>query len=308
MEKPPELPRVVSDIRRNPTLPPELEEVSKTLARIENPNRWFCCDQDELRRLTSAAVLSNNGETGTRLQVITVPIYLAYCESVSVEERREFIDEVWRHVVRGETNMWALWDIACLEDNPALVSAATHAFACVRLDLEDTPEATAEELGDVVEAVTDETLVGVFHGMMILGIEEFLNYLRPARQELTDDEVFMVCEIPLKDPTTGTILFLLEWLEEAQLARDHGKFKAIANALTPGGSQEESDPYAENESEVATNPDILIAGTQNSPIAPSDFARQIEPRLRAIAERETGPRLMPSVIEAWGLGTEVEGS
>ena len=34
-----------------------------------------------------------------------------------------------------------------------------------------------------------------------------------------------------------------------------------------------------------------------------DYAKTIEPRLRAIAEREPPPQVMPLVLGAWGLET-----
>ena len=45
--------------------------------------------------------------------------------------------------------------------------------------------------------------------------------------------------------------------------------------------------------------EILEDGAKQVPL--EEFAKTIEPRLRAIADREPPPQVMPLVLRAWGL-------
>jgi hypothetical protein len=302
MDQLPEPPRGhSSNIRRDRDwVPPELEEVSALLARLDNPFEWTSDDPDQLEALARAAMLAWDGEENTRIAELLPILYAEFQYTFPEEDRRRYLDETWRLVAREEAHADTLWQIAFLEEDPAIVAAAIKAYVCVRAYAEGGPTQVVDELLGAFEEVREITRAGIFHGLMVFGDEFVLDELWPKRWELTDDEVAMVCNITTYVPRLETMLFLLAWMEEAQEHSDHSRFRSIEWALTPSPDVENESEVEGQEWAVTTEPDLLVAG-DGFEIDPHDFARQIEPRLRALANPKSGPRASTAWIEGWGL-------
>ena len=114
----------------------------------------------------------------------------------------------------------------------------------------------------------------------------------------------MVCSLPLGDSDSTVYLFLLEWLEEAQAAKDHARSQAIAAALTVDIDEIEQAESDATAPEVTGPPSLLLSCEPFANLPVREFARHIEPRLRALAEHEIGRPVMPAVLEGWGLASE----
>ncbi len=96
-------------------------------------------------------------------------------------------------------------------------------------------------------------------------------------------------------------IFLLEWLEEAKAGKDHARSRAIAAALTVDAEEIEKLEKGDEDPEVTSPPSLLSASDPFFYIPITEFAQHIEPRLRVLAEHETGWPVVPPILEGWGL-------
>jgi len=309
VDKMPTPPKGACPIRCPPVLPPELEEVSALLARMEEPANWFGMGPDELRRFSWIALTSLRNDEHPRLAEIVGPIYMEYRDSAPANERAAFIDEISRAVANGSTMDDALLMLYVLEDVPTLIAMAVAEYTDSRGMAEHDPLPTAEMVLATWEEDDAVHRAGKFLGLLLLGDPGVLDELRTRRFELTDDEVGMICDATIIGPYDTTVEFTLEWLEEAQADRDHGKFTMLASAITPMSSEDEE----EDEPPKADGQRIMVPGDGDGipdhwyfPIPPRLMGKHLAPRLMALARRENAPRVMPAVLEAYGLEPEGE--
>jgi hypothetical protein len=244
-----------------------------------------------------------------RLAEIVGPIYVEYRDSAPPHERAAFIDEISRAVANGSAMDDALLMPCLLEDAPTLIAMAAAEYANARGMAEGDPVPAADSLLATWEEDDAEHRAGKFLGLLVLGDPEVLDRLRPRRVELTDDEVGMICDATIIGPYDTTVEFTLEWLEETQADRDHGKFTMLASAITPTRSEDEE----EDEPPKADGHCIMVpgdcGGIPDDWYFPGDWrsmGKHLAPRLMALARREPEPRVMPAVLEAYGLEPEGE--
>jgi hypothetical protein len=303
MDKMPTPPQGPSPIRRRAQLPPELEEVAKVLARMENPVEWFGANPEKVEQLVRAAILAYSGNHDPRVAEILPAVYMAFMDLASLTTRRRLFIDTWQQVARGAVDPAVLWAIAMYEEHPLLVAMAIECYVSFHSIADYQASDIAPNILEVFEESGEQTRSGIFQGLMVLGEAEVFDLLRMYRWELTDDEVSTVCSLPLGDSDATVYLFLLDWLEEAQAANDHARSRAIASALTVNVEEiERSAADAKAGDYEVTGPPSLFRSSEpfaNVPIR--EFARYIEPRLRALAEQETGRPVMPAVLEGWGL-------
>lgn len=282
-------------------LPAELEEVSAQMARIENPLEWFRDDPNELERHLRAVIMAYECSETSRPAEMFPPLYMAFMDLVSVDARRTFLIETWKEVAKGNADTAVLWLIAMYETHPLLVAIATECYAYLQAEMAGEAACVADDFLGVFEKLSEEGRAGAFQGLMVLGDSEVLDLLRPYRWELTSDEVLMVCSLPLDGVDTTVYLFLLDWLEEAQAEKDHAKARAIAAALTVDAVEIERAQKENSDPEVTGPPSLLRCEQPFFYVPIREFAQHIEPRLKVLAEHETGWPIVPPILEGWGL-------
>jgi hypothetical protein len=309
VDKMPTPPKGACPIRCPPVLPPELEEVSAMLARMVEPENWFGMEVDELRRLSWIALTSLRDDEHPRLAEIVGPIYMEYRDSAPVDDRAAFIDEISRAVANGSAKDDALLMLYVLEDAPTLIAMAVAEYTGARGMAEYDPLPAAEMVLATWEEDDAVHRAGKFLGLLLLGDLEVLDRLRPRRVELTDDEVGMICDATIISPYTTTVEFGLAWLEETQVDRDHGKFTMLASAITPTDSDDEEKdkpPKADGQCIMVPGDGDGIPDHWYFPIPPGLMGKLLAPRLMALARHERETRVMPALLEAYGLDADGE--
>ncbi len=282
-------------------LPPELEEISARLARIGDRLEWFRDDPEELERYLRAVILAYECSGASRTAEMFPPIYLAFIDLVSVDARRHVFDRNLEGGGQGERRHRG---VVADRDVRATPAAGGDGDRVLRLPAGGHGRHGGFRrlrLSRGLRLAGEETRAGVFQGLMVLGDADVLDMLRSTRWELTDDEVLMVCSMPLDGSDTTVYLFLLDWLEEAQAGKDHARSRAIAAALTVDAGEIEREQEADNDAEVTGPPSLLRCEQPFFYVPIGDFARHIEPRLRALAEHETGWPVVAPILEGWGL-------
>jgi hypothetical protein len=142
---------------------------------------------------------------------------------------------------------------------------------------------------------------GVFAGLLLMGDHRVTALLREVEPELSDTELSDVANARTGFVNAGTVEFWLDLLERRAGGFDDARFGAAAAAL--GRLAETADVPIVLDVERSFPP---LAGDgepltvlQQWPI--EEYARLIAPRLLAVAAREAEPRVMPRVLEAWGI-------
>jgi len=282
--------------------PDDDAEIQELLETMNNPGHIAGLETDELGRLIhrSNLLFGNNGDP--RLQKILDVLYPAFCEKEDESSRlHEFYRAVADAVEQGTTGHESLKVFLLHDDSPALVSTAALDFSVYHSLQDGDPMTGPKAVLEMFNENGVECRAGLFKGLMLLGDDRVFDLLREARRRLSPQEAHSVCGPGSGFLFASTINFLIDWLEEAEEDEDEGTYGLVAAALG-------------NMPRTATAP-LVFAGRRRFPVEPDgeilengfkkvpldDFAETIEPRLRAIADREPPPQVMPLVLGAWGL-------
>jgi len=269
---------------------------------MNSPKRYAKLETDEFSRLIREATVLYGAHSDERLPNVLDVFYPLYRDEEDEPSRlHDFYRTIVNAIEEGLTGHNALRVFLLYDDSPALVSTAALDFAVyhplVNGDLMTGPKAVLEMFNEN----TVECRAGLFKGLMLLGDDRLFHLLREARRELTPLEARIVC-----GPGSGflfgsTVNFLIDWLEETEADEDEGTYGLIAAALGNLPRTANAPVVVAGRRRFPVDPDgeILEEGFKKIPL--EDFAETIEPRLRAIAEREPPPQVMPIVLSAWGL-------
>ena len=155
-------------------------------------------------------------------------------------------------------------------------------------------------LGFIETADTDNSRVGILQGVLLLGDRRILPLLdrcweklgREGRRRLTHSWSGFVY--------ASTIDFLLGWLEATNDDWDYG---AIAAALASYPIRQKRIPLV-----LDVERKLPVNGPEDGPAVRyisqwsfEEYGAIIAPRLKAIAAAETGDKVIPKVLGAWGI-------
>lgn len=158
--------------------------------------------------------------------------------------------------------------------------------------------------------ISDETRAGILAGLLVLGDRRTLPYLRGCWRllpPLPPDRAAALTDprMRLTNATTGVvhashIEFFLDWLEDA----DESEFGAIAGALVRLARASSYPKVVDIQRRFPATPDdenpvitTLAEWTFN------EYGQLIAPRLLDLGRRENEPKVLPVLLEAWGIET-----
>ncbi len=183
--------------------------------------------------------------------------YPLFRDAASVEQRLAMIDEAWsRGFDRRPVARISLFLTTMLEQEPALIAASAARYAAFVMMFEDL---AWDEIGRLLYSAEYESEMcraATFLGLIAVGDSELLGELRDIRSEMTDDEVEVICGITLVNPSLATVVFMLEWMDEAQRRNDHTRFAQLASAVERSGAASEC---------VALSPATSLERRRSSP-------------------------------------------
>ncbi len=211
------------------------------------------------------------------------------------------IDEAWSRGFDDDRWPVSLFLIVLVEEEPALIAASAARYAAFVMMFDDIAWDEIGRLYYCAEYESELCRAATFLGLMAVGNSEILDELRDLRSELSDDEVEVICGVTLVDPNLATVVFMLEWMDEAQRQNDHTRFAQLASAVERSGAASECDLLSPATSLNAGDLRLRICYHHQFSITRDQLGRQIRERLETLAEREAGIRIIPPVLEAWGL-------
>ncbi|HSO24315.1 MAG TPA: hypothetical protein VLT81_15515 [Chondromyces sp.] len=288
-----------------------LEEINRAMGRIQDPNDPLQPTAEVLAELLRDVSRVYDGEPVPPVmeagQLLGL-IYPMFAETASFEQRLALIDEAFKRGFEDELWPRSLSMMATLEREPVLIATGAALYAGYVLAYR-VGWFTRDEIGYMLgEAELQSELchAATFMGLAAVGTPDFLDDLAPLRQELTDDEVAVICSIPLVNPRPATVVFFLDWMDEVQRRNDQGRFAQLASAVASWGAATGAATGTFGRCIDSADLRLRVCYDPQLQITREQLGRQIQPRLEALAKSETGSRLIPPVLAAWGVGQKVE--
>lgn len=283
-------------------LPDEPAAVAELLFEEPDPRRWLDLGDDDLARLVETALTIYASLGAEPMIRLLQALYPKYARVTTVERRMEWYRAAMTRVTEEGRHPGALLPWLFAEPAVELVSSAALDYA-VLLPLEgDDPMTGPKAVVSIFTSGSVASPAGLFAGLRLLGDDRVNALLVPLRRMLSEEEVADVCAARTGFVFAAMVDFLLDWLEEAEADREDGRFGLVAGALLRAVQTMAMPDVIDGRRRFPaprTGTDLLEPGWERVPLA--RFAERIRPRLEAIADRESEPRVLPAVLEAWGL-------
>src|SRR5262249_8682560 len=150
--------------------------------------------------------------------------------------------------------------------------------------------------------------VALFAGLVQLGDRRVFRLLEPFRSSLRDAGIRKLAELYSGFAHVAAVEFYLDWIEQTDAELEPTRFAYLCRApdviceraiTLPG----QAEPEVTEVERVLPSPlggegpDVNFVKRYKL----TDYARLIAPRLRAMADKEHGEKLIPRVMETWGL-------
>ena len=208
-------------------------------------------------------------------------------------------------VLGGELNACVFLPFIGYEPEATLASRAVIDYCMTIPGQDDPPNTGMRIVGRILRSGQALNRGAVFGGLLCLGDRRAHDELLRLKVELEPHEVDQAVRIRTGFLSAATIEFYLDWMEERRRDFDDRTFGALAAGMV--------------NQIIAARVPMVMTGSRAIPpgamprateekleawIPLADYARQIEPRLRALDAVEQGPKVMPMVLEAWGLGAK----
>lgn len=226
-------------------------------------------------------------------------LYPCYVEARPAAERRRLLREIAFEFeplgpIPSPLLLWIVYDPA-----HEVVADATVLYAASHdSGLEDEVDG-ALILEDLVLRHGTGSMAGFLAGLVHLGDIRLIPALNRLRWLCTEDEVVAFCRRPPGVPTTTESTMLLGWMEETvEVAPERFGPLAARFADLAGWAPE----MIHCRRAMPCTVQEALAPPDGDELAVLEYSTWIGERLEALAEREPEPRVMPTVLRAWGLG------
>jgi hypothetical protein len=222
-----------------------------------------------------------------------------------VEHREEIYEILLDRAEKGGASPNVLLPFIGSEPWGPLASRATIDFCMVVAITTGVPDAGIHAVGSIMGSDHAVNRGAIFGGLLCLGDRRAHSALLKVRDQLEPNEVDQAVRIHTGFVSAATIEFYVDWMEERLQVSDERIFGALAAGM-------------HNQISAARVPAVLTGQRAIPPGAlPEDveermeawvplasYAAQIAARLRALEAAETHPKLMPEILEAWGLAAD----
>jgi hypothetical protein len=284
------------------SLPDDVAGMVELLFEEGDPRRWLELADAELIRFVETALVTYATTGDERMIGLLQVLYPAYARVASLDRRMEWYRSAMTRVVEGGHHPGALLPWLFAEPAVEIASTAALDYAVLLPPEDGNPMTGPKAVASIFTSAAAACPAGLFAGLRLLGDDRVNALIAPLRRMLSEDEVAAVCAARTGFVFAAMVDFLLDWLEETEADEEEGRFGTVAAALVSVVETMAMPDVIDGRRRFPaprTGSDLLEPGWQRVPLA--RFAERIRPRLEAIAERETEPRVMPSVLEAWGL-------
>jgi hypothetical protein len=229
------------------------------------------------------------------------PFYWYVAERTTVEQRLRILTDLAKLVEGFEAGIASLLPFLNADEEPAVISTAALQLCVLIPRREGDPLTGPKYILESLETCdTENSLVGSLQGVLLLGDRRVLPLLDRCWEKLGREGRRLLANSWSGFVYASTIEFLMDWLEKTNDEADYG---SIAAALVLCTVREKNFPFVlDVERKFPANGDgdippvcILHQWTFE------EYGKIIALRLKTIAAAETGEKVMPKVLAAWGI-------
>ncbi len=281
-----------------PTSPTSSKEAVQKA--MQDPDSWEHLTPQQLLAVAFLC-LTHDGTTQDPIEMqLLERLYGLLLARVDAAQRLGLEQRIRTFVMQGHSSAFALVPFVLGDIDHRVVSSATIDIAMLMHRTNDDPLTGPKFLVDLVEHedTDDQRKLGILAGLILLGDERILPLVRGRWRALASPEH----RRRLAAATSGyvsTLLieFLVDWLEEATEESDIG---AIAGSLARMPELAKGGRVVE----VRRCFPCFNAGVEG-PIQISrhwsfgEYAQVIRPRLEPLIARESEPKVIPYILDAW---------
>lgn len=277
------------------------ERAEKSFDLVRNPSLWPGTATDQLvDNLVTLSLYMGVCYTEALFEEFR-PFYWYVAERTTVEQRLGILNGLGELVERFEAGIASLLPFLNADEEPAVISTAALKL-CVLIPLRDGDLLTGPKyILDCLESCdTENSLVGNLQGVLLLGDRRILPLLDRCWERLGRDGRRLLAHSWSGVVYASTIDFLLGWLEKTDDERDYG---SISAALVLCTIRQKNSPFV-----VDVERKFPANGEEDGPPVRfihqwtfEEYGKIIAPRLKAIAAMETGEKVIPKVLTAWGI-------
>jgi hypothetical protein len=279
----------------------DVEAKSRTRDTFKRAD-WRSLPPSQLKQLVSTSALTYGLEPrADRLRALE-DLYVEFVKRVSLEERVDVSVSVALKVEKGLSGADAMMPFLSYDPALAVVSSSALDMAVlVRTSDRDDLLAGPKQVCAVAKTLPSDQRRGqIVAGVFLLGDRRLMPVVRDCFQALGTAGRKELSIAWSGFAYRAVIEFFLDWLEAARVRED--EFGSVAGTLARLAIQARPREVLDIERQLPVSGkrdagDVRIV--QRWTI--DEYGQIIAPRLRALAQREREPKIMPLVMDAWGV-------
>ena len=280
---------------RSPGPPPSPDYLRALVERGDDPAFWTTIRDEELPLLAYQLALyfglQRDADTASALS----GLYARVVERVSVDDRMELCDHVTESVRGGASSALALLPFLQRERDATVAQAAATAFATLLPATQEIPLAGPRMVRTLLDHTDEDAIrLGLVGALLSLGDRRVLPLLRGSWRALSPASRDALLAAPPPLVTALLVEFLLDWLEDADVAASAAIAATLSRLPTQGAGRvldlERRLPEREGE-------EVEVLAEWSA----ADYGAQLAPRLRDLARRVDEPASLAAVLAAWGV-------
>jgi hypothetical protein len=295
-------------------VPSELQDLQPVAVQLDalakSPDRFDDLDQEWLSLLTFHQMLTYayaSTEERGRLGILRT-LYLLVTSTLGTRSRLALEDDVAKQLDSHVRVVEVLKPFMWADPHSAVVSTAALDIATL-MPLQNGDELTgpATVARQAMQWIDDDEMraAAMIAGLLMLGDARILPRVGFCWRRLGQAGKNILMEQQSGAVFASTVEFFLQWIEtvdEDDFGHPAGALGRLAEGMVrhPGVRDVQRKfpaPFNLSDEEFRADPPFRVLQEWTR----EDFARTIEPRLRMAYIRETYDKVMPRVLQAWGL-------
>jgi hypothetical protein len=272
---------------------------------MASPEVWPTLSGAELSRLAELATFIY-GRTGEETLEEAIPAFYPYfAHGVPADQRREVYARLATYAREQEVRRDALYPFLLCDDDPDIVAQAAQDLALYHEPaMPDVAEGPERVLGLVLRGGVMNPGAALA-GLLMLGDAEVCRRIARLRPILASPELnhtlLQLVTCASETLHLATVLFYVDWLEEIAGGPVGHAFGHVASGLAILRRSAGTHVVIDGRRRFPLPRDGISYLPGMRILTLEEVKRQIEPRLRRLAANEAAPRIMPRVLEAWGI-------
>ena len=266
---------------------------------LRRPAQWQSIDVDTVKQLVRRQIVLSTIPDDAVTSASLSNLYAVFVDRVPHQERLELLLEVSEEVEDGTIPVRGLLPFLVLDPGAGVVGTASLSLAVLMPPRGGDVLTGPKFLCELAGRTRDDTRRGrILVGLLLLGDQRAVQVLRGCWGILGPSGRMALSTAWSGFAYKAVVDFFVEWLERS-LERE-GEFGSVAGTLARLALKAERGIVVDVERKFPANaPDGREPARILRQWTVAEYGLEIIPRLRALAQRERAPKIIPQVIQAW---------